>query len=179
MLLPIALAVIMVSLGMSLTTEDFRRVVVYPKGISIGILNLAIISPLLAFGIAELFDLEPALAVGLVLLGASPGGHDGEPADPPGARRHRALDLDHRDLERRRGVTVPLFLSLAIDHFGAAGFDDDVEMLGVVARVLLITVVPLSIGMWLRARRPERIDEIQPDVPEDRLRRLPGDRRRA
>ena len=37
-------------------------------------LNLALISPALAFGIAELYSLEPALAVGLVLLGASPGG---------------------------------------------------------------------------------------------------------
>ncbi len=59
-------------------------------------------------------------------------------------------------------VTVPLFLSLAIDRFGADGFDEDVEMLGVVARVLLITVVPLAIGMRLRARRPERIAEVQP-----------------
>ncbi|MBM3667629.1 MAG: hypothetical protein FJW90_09170 [Actinobacteria bacterium] len=64
-----ALAVIMLSLGMSLTAADFRRVVVYPRGI----VNLALISPLLAFGIAELFDLDPAMAVGLVLLGASPG----------------------------------------------------------------------------------------------------------
>ena len=64
----------MVSLGMHLSTDDFRRVVVQPRGITIGILNLAIVSPLLAFGIAELFSLDAALAVGLVLLGASPGG---------------------------------------------------------------------------------------------------------
>ena len=47
-------------------------------------------------------------------------------------------------------VTVPLFLELATDHFGARGLDEDVSMLGVVARVLLITVIPLSFGMWLR-----------------------------
>jgi bile acid:Na+ symporter, BASS family len=153
-LLPIALAVIMVSLGMSLTTEDFRRVLVYPKGISIGILNLAIISPLLAFGIAELFSLDPALAVGMVLLGASPGGTMANLLTHL-ARGDTALSI-------AAVVTVPLFLSVAIDHFGAVGFSDDVEMLGVVARVLAITVIPLSIGMCLRARRPERIAEIQP-----------------
>ena len=74
LLLPIALAVIMISLGLSLTVADFRRVFVYPKGVSIGLVNLVLISPLLAFAIAEAFALDPALAVGLVLLGSSPGG---------------------------------------------------------------------------------------------------------
>src|SRR6187431_1301131 len=64
----------MTSLGLSLTTGDFRRVFASPRGVGIGMLNLALISPALAFGIAELLDLAPALAVGLVLLGASPGG---------------------------------------------------------------------------------------------------------
>src|SRR2546421_105728 len=73
-LLPLALAVIMATLGMSLTTEDFKRVFVNPKGVSIGLLNLVLLSPLLAFGVAPAFPLEPSLAVGLVLLGASPGG---------------------------------------------------------------------------------------------------------
>jgi BASS family bile acid:Na+ symporter len=73
-LLPLALAVIMLSLGMSLTPEDFKRVFVKPRGVSIGLLNLVLLSPLLAFAIAHAFSLEPAFAVGLVLLGASPGG---------------------------------------------------------------------------------------------------------
>jgi BASS family bile acid:Na+ symporter len=161
-LLPIALAVIMTSLGMSLTTADFRRVVVAPKGISIGIVNLAIVSPLLAFGIAELFSLDPAMAVGLVLLGASPGGTMANLLTHL-ARGDTALSISITGISSVAAVvSVPLFLSAAIDHFGAAGFSEDVDMVGVVARVLLITVVPLSLGMWLRARRPERIEEIQP-----------------
>src|SRR4051812_15313489 len=62
-LLPIALAVIMVSLGTSLVLDDFRRVVVYPRGIAIGLANLLVLSPLLAFAVAEAYNLEPALAV--------------------------------------------------------------------------------------------------------------------
>ena len=161
-LLPIALAVIMFSLGMSLTVDDFRRVVVYPRGISIGILNLAILSPLLAFGIAELFDLEPAMAVGLVLLGASPGGTMANLLTHL-ARGDTALSISITGISSvASAITVPLFLTLSIDHFGAVGFEDDVSMLGVVARVLAITVVPLALGMRLRARRPSRIAEIQP-----------------
>ena len=156
-LLPIALAVIMTSLGMSLTLEDFRRVVVYPRGIAIGLGNLIVVSPLLAFAIAEAFSLEPALAVGLVLLGASPGGTMANLLTHL-ARGDTALSISMTGISSVAAViTVPLYLTLAIDHFGATGFDGDVEMFGIVLRVLLITVVPLSFGMWLRARRPQRV----------------------
>lgn len=157
-LLPLALAVIMVSLGMSLTLEDFRRVVVYPRGIAIGLGNLLVLSPLLAFTVAELFSLEPALAVGLVLLGASPGGTLANLLTHL-ARGDTALSISMTAISSVAAVvTVPLFLSLAIDRFGASGFDDDVEMLSIVARVLAITVVPLSLGMRLRARRPDWVE---------------------
>ena len=72
--LPIALAVIMTVLGLALTPADFRRVVVFPRGVAIGLSNLIVISPLLAFAVAEAYALDPALAVGLVILGAAPGG---------------------------------------------------------------------------------------------------------
>jgi bile acid:Na+ symporter, BASS family len=159
-LLPLALAVIMVSLGMSLTPEDFKRVFVKPRGVSIGLLNLVLLSPLLAFGVAHAFSLEPALAVGLVLLGASPGGILANLLTHF-ARGDTALSITMTAISSLAAVlTVPLFLGLATAHFGATRLDEQVSMLGVVARVLLITVVPLAIGLWLRARQPERVAEI-------------------
>ena len=159
-LLPLALAVIMVSLGMSLTPEDFQRVFVKPRGVSIGLLNLVLISPLLAFGVAHTFSLEPALAVGLVLLGASPGGILANLLTHL-ARGDTALSITMTAISSLAAVlTVPLFLGLATAHFGATHLDEEVNMIGVVARVLLITVIPLAIGLWLRARRPERVAEI-------------------
>jgi BASS family bile acid:Na+ symporter len=162
--LPLALAIIMASLGMSLVAEDFKRVAVKPRGVSIGLVNLLLLSPLLAFAIARLFSLEPALAVGLVLLGASPGGTLANLLTHF-ARGDTALSITMTAISSVAAViTVPLFLGLATDHFGATGLDDDVNMIGVVARVLLITVVPLSLGMWLRARRPEWVDYVGPTV---------------
>jgi BASS family bile acid:Na+ symporter len=159
-LLPLALAVIMVSLGMSLTPEDFKRVFVKPRGVSIGLLNLVLLSPLLAFAVAHAFSLEPALAVGLVLLGASPGGILANLLTHF-ARGDTALSITMTAFSSLAAVlTVPLFLGLATAHFGATRLDEHVSMPGVVARVLLITVVPLAIGLWLRARRPERVAEI-------------------
>ena len=51
-------------------------------------------------------------------------------------------------------VTVPVYLTLAIDHFGATGLDNDPEMLGIVARVFAVTVIPLAVGMEVRRRSP-------------------------
>ena len=159
-LLPLALAVIMVSLGMSLTPEDFKRVLVKPRGVSIGLLNLVLLSPLLAFAVAHAFSLEPALAVGLVLLGASPGGIMANLLTHF-ARGDTALSITMTAFSSLAAVlTVPLFLGLATSHFGATHLDEQVSMLGVVARVLFITVVPLAIGLWLRTRRPEWVAEV-------------------
>ena len=161
-LLPIALAVIMTSLGMSLTLEDFRRVVVYPRGIAIGLANLVVLSPLLAFGIAELFELEPAMAVGLVVLGASPGGILANLMTHL-ARGETALSITMTAISSLAAVvTVPLVLSVGIEHFGATGFDEDVEMLSIVPRVLAITVIPLALGMWLRASREQWVEDVGP-----------------
>jgi BASS family bile acid:Na+ symporter len=159
-LLPIALAVIMASLGMSLTVEDFRRVLIYPKGVSIGLANLVVLSPLLAVAVAETYSLEPELAVGLVLLGASPGGTLANLLTHL-ARGDTALSITMTATSSVAAViTVPLFLKLATSHFGASGLDTTVNMFAVVARVLLITIIPLSFGMWLRARRPQRVAEL-------------------
>jgi len=160
--LPVALAVIMLSLGMGLTLADFRRVVDEPRGVAIGLVNLLVLSPVLAFVIADLFNLSPALAVGLVLLGASPGGTLANLLTYF-ARGETALSITMTAISSVAAVvTVPLFLKLATHHFGAGALDMSVNMVGVVARVLLITVVPLALGMWLRARRPELVARIGP-----------------
>jgi bile acid:Na+ symporter, BASS family len=152
----------MVSLGMSLTPDDFRRVVVYPKGIAVGLANLLLLSPLLGFVVAEVYGLDPELAVGLVLLGASPGGTLANLLTHL-ARGDTALSITMTATSSLAAVvTVPLYLKLAINHFGATGLDTNVGLIGLVARVLLITVVPLAIGMWLRARRPRRVAELGP-----------------
>jgi len=160
-LLPAAIAVIMCSLGMTLTMGDFRRVLVAPRGVAIGMVNLALLSPLLALATAELFGLSPELAVGLVLLGASPGGMMANMLTHL-SRGDTALSITMTAISSVGAViTVPLFLALASDHFGA-GDVGDASMLGVVARVFAITIVPVTIGMGLRRRDPERIDALYP-----------------
>jgi bile acid:Na+ symporter, BASS family len=150
--LPIAVALIMGSLGLSLTVDDFKRVFTAPRGILIGLANLFFVSPFLAFAVAELYGLEALFAVGLVLLGASPGGATANLMTHL-ARGDTALSVSMTALSSIAAVvTVPVYLSLAISHFDA-GVGDDVGMLGISLRVFMITVVPVAIGMWIRARR--------------------------
>jgi bile acid:Na+ symporter, BASS family len=159
--LPLALSVIMFSLGLSLTPADFKRVFVLPKGVAIGLTNLLAISPLLAFGVAELYSLSPTLAVGLVLLGASPGGTMANLLTHL-ARGDVALSVTMTAVSSVAAVlTVPLYLSLAADGFGAADVSDQIEMSGVVLRVFLITIIPLSLGMFVRSRSSTRVGEIE------------------
>lgn len=161
--LPAAIAVIMGSLGLTLTREDFRRVLTAPRGVLIGMLNLALISPLLAFAMAELFGLAPELAVGLVLLGASPGGMMANMLTHL-ARGDTALSVTMTAISSIGAIiTVPLFLTLATNHFDATSVGD-VSMLGVVARVFAITIVPVAIGMELRRRYPAGVEAAYPRV---------------
>ncbi|MDQ2631138.1 MAG: bile acid:sodium symporter family protein [Actinomycetota bacterium] len=162
-LLPAAIAVIMCSLGLTLTREDFRRVLTAPRGVAIGMLNLALISPLLALAMAELFKLPPERAGGLVLLGASPGGMMANMLTHL-SRGDTALSVTMTAISSVGAmITVPLFLSLAADHFGATEVGD-VSMLGIVLRVFAITIIPVVIGMELRRRNPEWVDAVYPRV---------------
>ncbi len=126
---------------------------------AIGLVNLFVVSPLLAFGAAELFDLDPVFAVGLVLLGAAPGGAMANLLTHL-ARGEVALSVSMTALSSVAAlITVPFWLTTAIDHFDA-GLDTDVDMLSVVVKVFAITIVPLAIGMTVRARRTERVLEV-------------------
>ncbi len=158
--LPVALAVIMVGLGLELTVRDFKRVALEPRGAAIGLLNLIVISPLLAFVIAEIYSLPAGLAVGLVLLGTSPGGTTANLLTHL-ARGDTALSVTLTAISSAAAViTVPVFLELAIDRFGAEELTGDLGMLGIVLRVLLVTIIPLAAGMWVRAHRTALAERI-------------------
>ena len=160
-LLPLGLAVIMGTLGLTLTRADFRRVLVQPRGVMIGLVNLFFVSPLLAFGAAELFGLDPILAVGLVILGASPGGVLANLMTHL-ARGETALSVTMTAISSIAAVaTVPVYLSLAVNHFDA-DIGTHVSILSTVALVFAITIIPLSIGMTYRARRPDHAGYLEP-----------------
>ena len=154
-LLPLSLVFIMFNIGLSLTAEDFRRVFRIPRGASVGLVNLLLISPLLAAVVATVFNLSPELAIGLVLLGASPGGTMANMYTHL-AKGETALSVTMTAVSSVVCViTIPLYLGLADSHFGDGNLIGDVNMLGVAARVVAITLIPLLIGMFVRSRKTD------------------------
>ncbi|MDR5658396.1 bile acid:sodium symporter family protein [Serpentinicella sp. ANB-PHB4] len=72
--IPLFLGVIMFGMGMTLKGDDFKRVLLQPKAILVGVFAQFIGMSLIAFLIAKTFNLDPELAIGVILLGACPGG---------------------------------------------------------------------------------------------------------
>ncbi|HLD65110.1 MAG TPA: bile acid:sodium symporter family protein [Pseudomonas sp.] len=151
--LPIALGIIMLGLGLSLTLADFARVLKFPKPVLVGLACQVLLLPLLCFLIAKGFGLAPLLAVGLMLLAASPGGTSANLYSHL-AHGDVALNISLTAVNSVIAVlTMPLIVNLSLMHFMAA---DQVLPLqfGKVVQVFAIVLGPVAIGMFLRSRFP-------------------------
>lgn len=152
-LLPIALGIIMIGLGLELTLADFKRVTERPKAVLVALFCQFVLLTLVAFGISELLHLAPELAVGLVLLSASPGG--------PVANLYSylykgdvALNISLTAINAViAAVALPIIVNIALAHF----IQDD-SKIGLqftkVMQVFSIIIVPVLIGMTIRHFKP-------------------------
>jgi len=151
-LMPVALGVIMLGLGLSLTIEDFRRVVSYPRAAFIGLFSQIVLLPAVAFGLAKAFGLPPELAVGLVLLAASPGGATANLFSHL-AKGDVALNITLTAINSLLAVvTMPLFVELALRTF----MEQDKRLplqTDKAIQVLVIILVPVAIGMAIRSKK--------------------------
>ena len=162
-LLPIALGVIMLGLGLSLKVEDFKRVIVYPKAVAIGLGCQMLILPAVCLAIAEVFNLPPELAVGLMLLSASPGGATANLFSHL-AKGDVALNITLTAVNSVLSlITLPLIVSYSMAHFMAK--DAAIPMqFGKVVSVIAIVLVPVAIGMLVRANKPAVADRLDKPV---------------
>jgi bile acid:Na+ symporter, BASS family len=152
-LLPIALGLIMFGLGLSLTVADFARVVRFPKAILIGLFTQTVILVAVAFTIAKAFNLSPELSVGLMLLAAAPGGATANVYSHL-ARGDVALNITLTAVNSALAlVTLPLIVNWSLAHF--LGQDQYVPPpTRKIIEVAVIIVVPVLLGMLVRAWRP-------------------------
>lgn len=147
--LPIALAIVMFGLGLSLTVADFTRVVRYPKATIVALGCQILILPALCLGLVLLFDLEPTLAVGMMLLAASPGGTTANLFSHL-AKGDVALNITLTAVNSVLAVvTLPIVVNLSLDGF--LGEDDSIGLQPAkMLQVFAIVLVPVAIGMIIR-----------------------------
>ncbi len=152
--LPFSLAVIMFGMGLSLRVEDFKRILIYPKAVGIGLLNQLVILPILAFGIVKVFSLPPELAVGLMILAVCPGGATSNLITHL-AKGDAALSITLTACSSVITVfTIPFLVNFSIGYFIPGGEAKQLEVVGTVVSVLFITLIPVALGMITLAKAP-------------------------
>jgi BASS family bile acid:Na+ symporter len=152
-LLPLALCVIMLGLGLSLTLDDFRRVAVYPRAVVAGLLLQMFVLTAAAFACATVFGLAPELAVGLMLLAASPGGATANIFSHL-ARGDVALNITLTAINSALSlIWLPFVVNWSLDHFLGKG-EYIPPPVGKIVEVAAVIVLPVVIGMLLRGRAP-------------------------
>lgn len=149
--LPLSLAIIMLGMGMTLIPSDFTRIVKFPKAVLIGLLNQLIFLPIVGFSLAIAFNLNPTMAVGLMILATCPGGATSNLITQV-CRGNIALSVTLTAIASVVSIlTIPFILSYALDYFGS-GTNVTIELpiLDTILQIMAITVVPISIGMLIR-----------------------------
>jgi len=152
---PLILAPLMFVVGLQLTVADFRRVLAQPRSVLGGTLGQLILLPLMTLAVIHLFTVSPWLAAGALLVSATPGaGMSNIMAAVSGA--NVALSVTLTAFTSVLSIlTIPLSLALASALFLGDTLNVDVPLRGITLQLLLFLAVPISLGMYVRARHPE------------------------
>ncbi|MGF1569974.1 MAG: bile acid:sodium symporter family protein [Nodosilinea sp.] len=161
-LLPLALAIVMLGLGLSLIPEDFKRVTRYPKAVAVGMVCQVLLLPLLGVLITQLIPMQPEIAVGLMVLAVCPGGPSSNLLTYL-AKGDVALSVTlTASSSMVTVITIPIITNLALQHFLGQSAAITLPIGQTIGQIFLITLLPTMIGMAIRhgfpipARRLER-----------------------
>lgn len=151
-LLPLALAIIMFGLGLSLKLADFKRIFLYPKAIFIGSFTQLILLPVLGFAIAALLLKDsPELAIGLIILAMCPGGPTSNLLTHL-ANGDTALCISLTAISSIVKIfTIPVMVNIAILHYMGVTSEFHLDVLSSIIKIVTITIVPAAIGMLVKA----------------------------
>ena len=148
---PWVLRLVMIGLGLSLTLVDFKRVIVFPKAVTIGLTAQLVGVPLTAFVLAALFDAPPAIAVGLVILSACPSGVTSN-AYTFAARADVPLCVTLSAITSIVTVfTIPFLINLGMQTFAGQAEMTSLPVLSMLRDLIGYTLVPLAAGMVIRS----------------------------
>ncbi|WPC36024.1 bile acid:sodium symporter family protein [Acinetobacter sp. YWS30-1] len=151
--LPLALAIIMVGLGLELTLKDFARVSQHPKAVLVALFCQLILLVSIAFILCKVLTLPPLLAVGLMLLAASPGGSTANLFSYL-FKGDLALNITLTAINSVvAAFTLPLIMNFSIMHFMQDSQQISLQF-GKILQVFGIIIIPVAIGMLIRHYAP-------------------------
>ena len=146
---PIVLALIMLGLGLGLSVKDFTRILRTPKDFFVGFFSQLVILPIVAIGIALILNLPTAIAIGLMIIAAAPGGVTSNVLTKF-ANGDVALSISLTAVVSLISiVSVPFVVITSADILGVT-ISSNISMLGIALKMALVVTVPVIIGMVIR-----------------------------
>ena len=147
---PIALALIMLGLGLGLTTKDFTRVLKTPKDFLVGLISQLIILPIVAFILIKFLGTSPEIALGVMIIAAAPGGITSNILTKF-ANGDVALSISLTAIISIISIiTVPLIVFTSADLLGISFTSQNINITGTALKMALVVAVPVLIGMIIR-----------------------------
>ena len=149
-LAPIALALIMLALGLGLSVDDFSRVLRQPKDFLIGLLCQLILLPIIAFILVKIYNPPLELALGVMIIAAAPGGVTSNVLTKF-SNGDVALSISLTAIISLISIiSVPLIIFQSADLLGVTSFNENISMVGIAMKMFLVVTVPVILGMLIR-----------------------------
>lgn len=159
---PIILFLLMAVVGLELTVDDFRRVGKKPSAVVVGTVSQLFLLPLMTWGVVQVFGLEPAFGAGAVLVAVSPGAGISNILAAL-ARANAALSVTLTAVASLLAVvTLPTIASFGMEIFLGEASDVEVPIASLIGQLVFMLLVPITLGMVTRARRPDLAYQIAP-----------------
>ncbi len=147
---PIALALIMLTLGLGLTTSDFTRVIKRPKDFLVGLICQVVLLPIIAFVLIKILNVQPALALGVMIIAAAPGGVTSNILTKF-ANGDVALSVSLTAIISLLSIlTVPFIVIKSADLLDINYLSKEISMSGISIKMFLVVTLPVVIGMLIR-----------------------------
>ena len=147
---PFALALIMLGLGASLTTNDFTRVVKNPKEFLVGLVCQLVVLPIVGYLLIIILKTPIELALGVMLIAAAPGGVTSNVLTKF-ADGDVALSISLTAVTSLISIiSVPFVVFLSIDLFDIDYVSKEISMVGISLKMFGVVTVPVIIGMLIR-----------------------------
>ncbi len=158
-LITIGLGGIMLGMGLTLKASDFVQVMRYPKWVLVGLGLQFIVMPILGWGLAQLFELPPLFAVGMILVASCPGGTASNVIAYL-AKAEVALSVSMTACSTLAAIIMTPFLTLQL-----SGSYLEVPTSGLFFSTLKVVFIPVSLGVLLNQYVPKIVSKIIPFAP--------------
>ena len=147
---PIALALIMLALGLGLTGQDFLRVAKQPKDFLVGLICQLILLPIIAFLLLKIFNLPLEIALGVMIIAAAPGGVTSNVLTKF-ANGDVALSISLTAIISLISIiSVPFIVFKSAELLEVAEISKEISMIGISMKMFLVVTLPVLIGMLIR-----------------------------